>query len=790
MLRNFLLSASRNFYKNGVYSLINIFGLSVGLAAFILLSLFVRFESSYDTYHDDHERIYRVDQLVSSAYETRSWNQVPAPVSVELENSYAEVEEAIAIRAIWGEYLSTSKERTFLDEDGYYANPDIFNLFKIIFIAGNKETALDAPMKIVLTESLANKLFPDSDPLGQNILVDSKRTYQVSAVIKDYPFNSDSRPSYFISFETYKSIYNEDYFDHWDWHHSKVYLKLRKGVDAKIFESKIKNLLDEFIEDRDEEIQLKPIWIIHLYNSTEDGYWITIILYGILGLLILLLAAINFINLTTAYSLTRAKEIGVKKIVGSSRFSLMSQFLGESLIVVFISLLVAFTITEATLPIFNRIVSVPLDMRYIEDWQFTLFIVGITSFTGILSGLYPALVLSSINPLTIIKNQLFDSNRFKKFSMRRGLIVFQLVMSIMLVLITFNLLGLFNYFQNKDLGFDKQNLLICGIKETEKVKINEFSALRNDLLQIPNVEEASLSYNTPFYGSSGQTMNWEGAPEGEEMTCRYNRAYATFLNTLKIDLLAGRHFDANRTADSSACIVNETFVSAAGWSLDEAIGKRVWDLKYTIIGVTKDFHVKSPFSKISPYFLFNHPGYLTGNKIIDIRVRDASNKETIKKIKIILEDYFPESNFEIGPFDENKNNGNTNKVLSAMGKTFGFFTVVSIVIAIIGLFALVSFSSKRKVKEIGIRKVLGATSSQIYGKLAKEYLVLIFIANLIAIPLGILFGKGVPSYYKPADNYSQIFWIALLSIVITLLTISIQVIKSSRANPVESLRYE
>jgi putative ABC transport system permease protein len=789
MLKSFLVLASRNFYKNGVFSIINIFGLSVGLAAFIMLSLFVRFESSYDTYHNDHERIYRLVQRVNTANETQNWQELPAPISIELENRYAEVEEAIVIKRIWGEYFSTSKERTFYEEDGSYANPDIFDLLKITFIAGSKETALDAPMKIVLTKSLANKLFPDLDPMGQSILVDKRRTYQVSAVIEDFPYNTYGRSSYLIPFETYKSIYSRDLFELWDWHSVRVYLKLKEGADAKAFENKIKYLLDEFIEDREDEIQLKPIWMFHLRQNSEDSYWTVILLFGTLGLFTLLLAAINFVNLTTAYSLTRAKEIGVKKIVGGSRISLMKQFLGESLIFVFISLLIAFTITEAALPLFNRIVSVPLDIKYIEDWPFILFIIGITSLTGILSGLYPALVLSSVNPLAIIKNQLFDSNRFKKFSMRRGLIVFQLVISIFFVLATIGILEQFNYLQNKDLGFNKQNLLICNISETEKVKINEFSALHDELLQIPDVEETSLSYNTPFYGSMSHTMNWEGAADGEKMTCRYNKAYATFLKTLKIELLAGRDFDVNRIADSSACIVNETFVSIAGWTIDEAIGKRVWNLQYTIIGVTKDFHLQSPFSKIRPYFLIKHSGYLTGNKTIDIRVKDLSNKEAIKKIKIILEDFFPESNFELAPFDGNAND-DTNKLYGTMGKTFGFFSVIAIIIAIIGLFALISFSSKRKVKEIGIRKALGATSLQIYSKLAKEYLVLIIIANFIAIPIGILLSNGDPSYYKEDMNYFLFLWVAILSILITLLTISIQVIKSSRANPVESLRYE
>ncbi len=789
MFRNFLLLAVRNFFKNSTYSIINIFGLSVGLASFIMLMLLVKYETSYDSFHNDHKRIYRVEQLVSLADDQDTWNQLPAGVSVELENNYPEIEEAIAIREVWGEYLSTSKERTFLEPKGFYANPDVFDLFSYKFISGNKETALDAPMKIVLTESLAKKLFPGSDPMGQNILVDSKRTYHVSGIIEDVPFNTNTKLSYLIPFSTYTNVYNSDFFQKWDWHDTRIFLKLHENVDYKLFENKIKFLLDDFLKDREEELQLKPIWKVHVQQGDGDGYWIAVVLYGIVGVFTLALAAMNFINLTTAYSLTRAKEIGVKKVLGSSKFTLIKQFLGESLIIVFISLLVALTISEATLPLFNRIVSVPLNIEYIENWEFILFIVGITVFTGVTSGLYPALVLSSLNPLLTIKNQVFVSNKLKKYSMRRGLIIFQLVMSMVFVLTTLGVSGQFKYLKNKDMGFDKKNLLISKIKETEKVKINEFSALREELLQIPGVLDASVSYNSPFNGSWGRMVNWEGSQVGEQMNSRFNRAYATFLNTMKIDLVTGRHFNPNRAADSAACIVNEEFVNIIGWDYEEAIGKRVWDKDYTIIGISKDFHERSPFERIKPYILIHHPGYLTGWKNILIRVEDESNVEVQRRVRLKLEEYFPESNFDLRPFDENLST-DAERIYEGMAKTFGFFSVISMIIAIIGLFTLVSFSSKRKVKEIGIRKVLGAKPSQIYAKLTKEYILLIIIANAIAIPFGVFLFKADPSYYKQDINYNQILWISLFSIIITLLTVSIQVIKSSMANPVKSLRYE
>lgn len=789
MLKSFFVLASRNFYKNGAYSIINILGLSVGLAAFIMLSLFVKHEYSYDTYHDDHERMYRVEQMVRTKNNYTSWNQLPAQTSVVLEERFAEIEDAISFHEVWGEYLSTSKKRTFHVDNGYYANSDIFDFLTINFLEGSKATALDAPMKIVLTESVAKKLFPDSDPMGQSISVDSKRTYQVSAIIEDFPFNSNARMTYIIPFSTYKHVYNEDFFDNWDWHGTKIYVKLKEGIDHNSFESKIRFLLDDFLEDRDDELYLKPIWKVHLQQGTEDGMWTAILLYGTVGVFTLLLAAMNFINLTTAYSLTRTKEIGVKKVLGSSKLKLMQQFLGEALIIVFTSLLVALTITEATLPVFNKVVSVPLDLKYIEDWPFTLFIIGITTLTGVLSGLYPSLVLSSLNPILCIKNQLFKGNKFKKFSMRKGLVVFQLFLSIMFVLTTLGMLDQFKFLQNKNLGFNKENLFITSIKETEKVKVNEFLALRNEIIEIPNVIETSLSVTTPFYNSWGQLVNWEGSQAGENLSCRYNKASDTYVHTMELEIVAGSNFDLKRNYDSTACIVNETFVNSIGWTPEEAIGKRVWDNKYLIKGVLKDFHEQTPFIKIQPYILIQHPGHLTNSKILLFRLNNNYSSETVERINKVLESYFPESNFHVNAYDPNAFN-QTNGVYLGMTKTFGFFSVVSILIAIIGLFALVSFSSKRKVKEIGIRKVLGATSKQIFSVIIKGYIKLILIANIIAIPLGLLSANGDPSHYKAEINYWQFFWVALISILITLLTVGIQVIKVSRPNPVESLRYE
>jgi putative ABC transport system permease protein len=503
------------------------------------------------------------------------------------------------------------------------------------------------------------------------------------------------------------------------------------------------------------------------------------------------MAAMNFVNLTTANSLTRIKEIGIKKVVGCRKGSLVKQFLYESLIIVFISLLIAFTITEAILPVFNRIVSLPLDFSYIKDWQFTLFIIGITFTTGILSGLYPALVLSSLSPIDSLKGKLFNNSRMKNFSIRKRLVIIQLVMSVSFVMISLSILNQFNYLKNKDLGFDKNNLLISKIGGSNKVKINEFSVLRSELLQLPGVTDISVSYNSPFNGSWSRNINWEGGQAGEFMNSRYNRATATFIPTMKIDMVEGRNFNDHLASDSAACIVNQRFVNIIGWSCEEAIGKKVWDnsYSYTIVGIMKDFHENTPYIQVQPYLLTYHPGYLTGGKQIIVRVNDISDKKIFGQIKTKLEEYFPESYLEVRSYDNNLGEG-TYTIYLGLAKTFGFFSIISIFIAIIGLFAFVSYSEKRRVKEIGIRKILGASSMQIYKKLAYEYMVLVMIADAIAIPLGTIFYFIDPSYYKQRISVNEIFWTCLLSIIVILLTISIQVIKLSYTNPVNSLRYE
>lgn len=789
MIRNFFTLAVRNFIKNRTYTVINICGLSIGLAAFILLSLFVRYQNSWDSFHKNSERIYRVQQFVSMANGRSEWTQIPAPFSNELQNKIPEIEESISIREVWGEYLGTSKENSFYVTQGFYANADIFDLFSFEFIEGTQAGALIKPFDMVLTKTLANKIFGRTNVVGEQVLGDNNYVYTVTAVVKDFPFNANVRPEYLTPYLTYTSKYGVDFFEQWNRHDTRVYVRLKENANKRAVETKITSFFDDYIPNREEELRLNPIEHIKTRNTTTDATWIAVLIYGIIGVVTLLLAIMNFVNLTTAYSMTRAKEIGVKKSLGVHSHNLIIQLLSESIILVFISLLLAFTWVEFGLPLFSRTVDLPLELNYIADWSFIVFIAGITLLTGIIGGLYPALRLSDLNPVSALKSADLSSAHNKGISVRKALVTFQLVLSVSFVIAAAGLYTQLNFLKNINLGFDHQTHYYCYIQANNDVKVNDVQTLFSELKEIAMVDNMSISHNSPFHGSWGRNVDWEGGAQGEEINCRHNAATASFIPTFGIELVSGRNFNDQLASDSSACIVNQTFINIVGWDKNEAIGKRIEQGQFHIIGVVRDFYTISVTNKPQPYVLFLHSNSLTDGKDLVIRMKKGYNNESIGLIKDKLQAFFPENIIEIKKFNDDLD-ANTLSVYNNLMRTFSFFSALLVLIAVIGLFALVSFSSRRKVKEIGIRKVHGATPLQIYSNLSREYVIMLIISIIIAIPLGLVIYYIDPSYHKQQISLFSLATIVLSATLITLLTISYQVLKVTRTNPVKSLRYE
>lgn len=789
MFKYFFKITYRTFLRNKLNSLINIFGLAIGISSFILISLYVNYELNWDTYHDDHERVYLVHLVKTLSGKEYISEQTPGAVAFELRNKIPEVEKTVCIGRIGEEILSSTKDKTFPEDRGYYADNSTFELFKIEFIAGNKINALTKSNSIVLNKSLALKHFGSTDVVGKLINTGSK-SYIISAVFDDMPINSKFWASYFVPLSNYNDTEVFDIQSDWESARWSSFIKLSDQNKKELVSRKCAQIINKhFAKNEQCSVYLGPLSKLHLFfeGVKKTGVYYIIIIYSFLGFLILILSGINFLNLSTGLNTIRAREIGIKKVFGSSRFRIARQFLSESILNSLVALVLAFGIAEFLLPFYRIITDRILKINYIVEWKFVLFIVLIVIMLGLLAGLYPSIYLSKFNPIKALKNGTITSKKLKRFSLKKILILFQFIISIAFIIGTIGFLANAKYIITKDLGFEKERVFSITINNNNSLQISNIESLRNELKENSNIENVSISSGVPYSGYSSQFINWESALEDDGIKSIVNTAGDQFLPLYKIPIIKGRNFTDKFDADSLSCIINEELVRQIGW--DDPIGKKVMDNKYTIIGVIKDFHQDNPTNRILPYVLLRHSGNLEGFKIFSIKLGSGYSKETTEFIKEKLNLFFPESYIEIKSVAGDLERG-LNKLLRNIAKTMMFFTIIAILIAIVGLISIVSFSIKQKVKEIGIRKALGASVVRIYWFLSKEYFVLLIVANIIAVPFGLFLLEAIPFRYKPDFNVYPIFVIILCSFIVTFLSISYWVLKIARTNPVDSLRYE
>ncbi|NOQ23814.1 MAG: FtsX-like permease family protein [Bacteroidales bacterium] len=788
MFNYFIKITYRTFLRNKLNSLINIFGLAIGISSFILISLYVSYELNWDTYHKDHERIYLVHLVKTLSGKEYISEQTPGAIAFELRDKIPELEKTVCMGWIGGDILSSKKDKSFFEDNGYYADNSIFELFKIEFIAGNKNNSLTKSNSIVLNKSLALKHFGSTDVVGKLINTESK-SYIISAVFDDMPINSKFWASYFVSLSNYKDTEAFDIQSDWESDRWRSFIKLSDQNQKELVSRKCAQIINtNFAENEQCSVYLGPLSKLHLFYEGvgKTGVYYIIMIYSFLGFLILILSGINFLNLSTGLNSIRAREIGIKKVFGSSSLRIARQFLGESILNSLVALVLAFGISEFLLPFYRIITDRILKINYIVDWKFVLFIVLIVIVLGLLAGLYPSIYLSKFNPIKALKNGTISSKKLKRFSLKKILILFQFIISIAFIIGTTGFLANAKYIISKDLGFEKERVFSVNINNNS-LQISNIESLRNELKENSNIENVSISSGVPYSGYSTQFINWENALEEDGIKSIVNTAGDQFLPLYKIPIIKGRNFMDKFDADSLSCIVNEELVRQIGW--DDPIGKKVMDNKYTIIGVIKDFHQINPINRIDPYVLLRHSGNLEGFKIFSIKLGSGYSKETTEFIKEKLNIFFPESYIEIQSVGGDQERG-LNKLLMNISKTMMFFTVIAILIAFVGLISIVSFSIKQKVKEIGIRKALGASVARIYWFLSKEYFILLIVANIIAVPLGLFLLEAIPFRYKPDFNVYPVFVIIVSSFIVIFLSISYWVLKTARANPVDSLRYE
>ncbi len=790
MLRHYIIIFIRNFRRQKLFATFNIIGLAIGFATFILIALLVQFENSYNTFHEKLERIYRVEEMAHLADGDQFWNQTCFPIASHFKAEFPEVEDAVVTRPVWGDYLSSSEKLTFYEPDGLYASNSLFNIFTFEFIEGNKESALLEPSSIVITEELARKYFPKGSAMGQVITIRNHLPLKITGIIKNMPDNSTLQPSYVCNIVGLETIDDIVLQENWNNYSYYTYILLQNGSKMETFQAKISSyMLDKDVRTKG-TMMLRPFSIIHLRPSNVGGMYLMVYLYSMVAGLALLIAAINFINLITAHAATRGKEIGIKKMVGGRRSSLFLQFIIECIALSLISVFIAFILSELSLPLFNRIVDRHLEIKYIDNLKFNAFIVGVGIIIGILSGIYPALYLSSFKPARFLR--MSNSGKGGKSYLRKTLVVIQFVVATFLILTTIMIYRQFTYHINKELGFNNANILFSRIKINEGSGNQNFDLIREKLMAEPEIKNVCISSNIPFNGTSGTNVSWEGAYEGEQLNIRRNWINYDYTAVFGLDIVQGRNFSREIQSDlNEGCLINETAAGSFGWT--EPIGKKIYDIsgkEYQVVGVVNDHHLYTTILKIPPSMMLLHDGNTQGTHIYSFKVTEGKTFAQAKeKITGIFKEHFPDALFDLQLLADNMNY-ETLKVYKGMANTIGFFSIITIGISIVGLFGLVAYSTKRKTKEIGIRKIHGASPGQIFIMLARELIMLMLIANLIALPLGAINKIMDPAEIKVASSAWEYMLAAGIILLIAFTTIIYHTITASVQNPVDSLRYE
>jgi len=806
MLKNYLKIACRNLLKKKVYSLINILGLGIGMACCVMIFMFVQDELSFDNYHEKSNRIYRVihgdtsNGLAENADISTYWVWGNAPLGPAMEAEFPEIDKIVQFSGRSDLLLSYGE--TTQQEDGvFFMDSTVFDVFSWELLEGNPKTALIAPFSIVLTQSTAKKYFGEDDPLGKTLKgsVSAGRAdagdYTVTGVMKDVPGNSHFKFNALLSLTTFKQ-YREEIFDSWGYADFYTYLLVNKGFDPAAFEQKIPIFLEKNYPEQENSytVKIESLKDVYLRSTAqrqpgETGSLSNIYVFSMIGLFILIIAMINFMNLSTARSMERAKEVGIRKSIGADRRSLILQFLGESFIIVFLAALVALLFVSISIPMMNDITGKDFDLAQFVNWQTVPFFFGIMLIVGLLAGSYPAFVLSSFQPVMILKG--INKTSLKGVFLRKGLVVFQFSLSIALIAGTMIVYSQMGHLLDKEMGFDKEQMLVLDYNYDEDVN-RVSSALKTEMENLPAVSSAAFSRSVPgsYFPNAGTMI--EG-PDGEmkQDGQAIFQVGMDFITHFNLELVAGRSYSRDYPSDSSsALVINEAAARQYGFvNPADAVGKKFaqWGREGEVIGVVKDFNYISLHRTIEPLTLPFEP---YASRYLSLKVTGEDLPGTIAKVEAIWKKLAPQRPFLYSFLDEDFNTQYQSDF--QFRKIFTTFSILAILIACLGLLGLATYTAEQRTKEIGIRKVLGADIGSIVGLLSKDFVKLVLIAIVVATPLSwFAMNKWLEGFAYQVPVHWWIFAVAgLLAIVVALITISFQSIKAALMNPVNSLKSE
>jgi putative ABC transport system permease protein len=783
MIRNYLKVALRNIRRHKAYSLINILGLSVGMACFFLIFLYVQHEFSYDRFHEKSDQIYRIKTEWSIEGQTQVHNTTAAPVAPALINDFPEVQNTVRLYRIRA--IIRHKDQSFVESRVYMADPSFLEVFSFPLIRGNPKTVLSNRDSIVITKEMAEKYFGGEDPTGKILTFWNRFDFKISGIAENAPPNSHLEFDFLIRFDLINDFSNFNYLENWSAWNFQTYILLQKDFPVEEFEKKSTGFIKKYRgEDTSTRMfHLQSLTKINLETQDKIKY---IYLFSAIGIIILLLACINFTNLSIAQSSTRVTEIGMRKVIGAQRHQLIKQFIGESMVLTFIALPLAFLFIRLILPWFNSLVMTQFHFNHFHNPYFIMSVIGIALSVSLISGSYPAFYQSTLQPVQSLKGEFKSGSRVSL--LRSFLVIFQFATSIILITGAIVIYNQLNYIRNKDLGFNKDHVVNIPIYDSQLKQKYEY--VKAELLKEPNILSASISSFSP--GSHPhQSVDWEGRKEDEDFMMAWYSVDYDFIETFDIDILEGRNFSKAFSSDvESAYILNESAVKAFGW--ERPVGKQFqversgWSMG-TVIGIMKDFHFDSLHQKIMPLALVLHP---EGGYHFSLRISPYNVGRTLNFIKNKFMEFSPHTPFEYDFLDRDLDD--MYRLEDRLGKLLNSFSFLAIFIACLGLLGLASFAIARRTKEIGIRKILGASVSNVIVLLAKDFTRLVVIANVIAWPIGYYaMSKWLQNFAYRSPLSIWIFIAAgIITLTIAILTISFQSIKAAVANPVDSLRYE
>ncbi len=800
MFANYIKIAFRNLFRNKVYSLINILGLATGMAGCVLVTFWVVQELSFDRFHKNSDRIYRVclDAFVGAPMNAPV---VCAPAGPAMEAEFPEVEKAV--RIIRPQSMTvTYNDQQFQQEGITYTDEGFFDVFSFNLLNGNPATALSAPNSLVITEAMAEKYFGNSDPISATLTINGDREYMITGVMRNMPDNSHLQYNMLLSFKALESLRGAE-LQQWIAMRYYTYLLLTENTDVPALEAKFDQLITASLGPVLNAIggkmrfYLQPLTDIHLYSDfavdiQQPGDISYVYLFSGVALLLLLIAGFNFINLTTARAIRRAREVGLRKTLGAQKTNLVLQFLGESIFLSLLAVIIAGLLIELALPIFNSLTGYNFTIDFFTSWWTIPALFALALGTGILAGMYPAVVLSSYRPVSVLKGLREGSRR--RLTFRRMLVLFQFLVSAILIVATLTIRQQLSYARNIKLGYAKDRILV--IPENPAQSADDLHILKAELRQVPGVVNAAATSMVPGRGMFKGAVQPEGFTIDQSQTVDILIVDADFLDLMEVEFTAGRNFSTTLASDTSqSVIINQTAARKFGW--DEPIGKEFLNPPVPgqadgappsiVVGVVKDFHLHSVHSLIDPLLVTFDYSQLAN---LVLKVDTENIQGTMAALKDKWNDLYPGTTMNSFFFDEFYNSLYQNE--ERLGTLMIDFSILAIFIGCLGLFGMSAYSAENRTKEIGVRKVLGATEIGIVNLLAREFIYLILIANLLAWPLAWYFlKKWLSNFAYHIDFGLLIFFQALLIVtLITLITVSFQAIKAALANPVESLRYE